>query len=80
MMKERRFGEAGTRLLIEEFLTGSECSLHALVDGRSYRMLATARDHKRAFDGDAGPNTGGMGAFSPAEISARNSRRNSIAR
>jgi phosphoribosylamine--glycine ligase len=67
MMKEQRFGEAGRRLLIEECLTGSECSLHALVDGNSYRMLATARDHKRAFDGDAGPNTGGMGAFSPAD-------------
>jgi phosphoribosylamine--glycine ligase len=67
MMKERRFGEAGTRLLIEECLTGSECSLHALVDGSGYRMLATARDHKRAFDGDTGPNTGGMGAFSPAD-------------
>ena len=66
MMKERRFGEAGTRLLIEECLTGSECSLHVLVDGASYSMLATARDHKRAFDGDTGPNTGGMGAFSPA--------------
>jgi phosphoribosylamine--glycine ligase len=67
MMKEQRFGEAGTRLLIEECLAGSECSLHALVDGKSHRMLATARDHKRAFDGDAGPNTGGMGAFSPAD-------------
>ena len=67
MMKERRFGEAGTRLLMEECLAGSECSLHALVDGDSYRMLATARDHKRAFDGDTGPNTGGMGAFSPAD-------------
>jgi phosphoribosylamine--glycine ligase len=67
MMTERRFGEAGTRLLMEECLTGSECSLHALVDGKSYRMLATARDHKRAYDGDTGPNTGGMGAFSPAD-------------
>jgi phosphoribosylamine--glycine ligase len=67
MMKERRFGEAGTRVLIEECLTGSECSLHALVDGVNYCMLATARDHKRAFDGDIGPNTGGMGAFSPAD-------------
>jgi len=67
MMKEQRFGDAGRRLLIEECLTGSECSLHALVDGSSYRMLATARDHKRAFDGDTGPNTGGMGAFSPAD-------------
>jgi phosphoribosylamine--glycine ligase len=67
MMLGRRFGDAGTRLLIEECLTGSECSLHALVDGKSYRMLATARDHKRAYDGDVGPNTGGMGAFSPAD-------------
>jgi phosphoribosylamine--glycine ligase len=67
MLTKRRFGDAGTRLLIEECLAGSECSLHALVDGKSYRMLATARDHKRAFDGDAGPNTGGMGAFSPAD-------------
>jgi phosphoribosylamine--glycine ligase len=67
MMTKRRFGEAGMRLLMEECLTGSECSLHALVDGKNFRMLATARDHKRAYDGDAGPNTGGMGAFSPAD-------------
>ena len=67
MMTGGRFGEAGRRLLIEECLSGSECSLHALVDGTSFRMLASARDHKRAFDGDAGPNTGGMGAFSPAD-------------
>src|ERR1044072_6817462 len=66
MLTEGRFGDAGRRLLIEECLSGSECSLHALVDGASFRMLASARDHKRAFDGDAGPNTGGMGAFSPA--------------
>ena len=66
MMSEGRFGEAGRRLLIEECLSGSECSLHALVDGRNFLMLASARDHKRALDGDAGPNTGGMGAFSPA--------------
>ena len=66
MLTEGRFGEAGRRLLIEECLTGSECSLHALMDGESFRMLASARDYKRAFDGDAGPNTGGMGAFSPA--------------
>jgi phosphoribosylamine---glycine ligase len=66
MMSEGRFGEAGRRLLIEECLAGSECSLHALVDGKNFVMLASARDHKRAFDGDAGPNTGGMGAFSPA--------------
>jgi len=66
MMNEARFGEAGRRIVIEEFLHGSECSLHALVDGKNYRLLESARDHKRAFDGDQGPNTGGMGAFSPA--------------
>jgi phosphoribosylamine--glycine ligase len=52
--------------VIEDFLRGTECSLHALVDGSSYRLLESARDHKRALDGDQGPNTGGMGAFSPA--------------
>lgn len=67
MMEQGRFGGAGRRIVIEEFLRGSECSLHALVDGRNYRLLATARDHKRALDGDKGPNTGGMGAFSPAD-------------
>jgi phosphoribosylamine--glycine ligase len=66
MMNECRFGEAGRRIVIEEFLRGSECSLHALVDGKNYQLLESARDHKRAFDGDKGPNTGGMGAFSPA--------------
>jgi phosphoribosylamine--glycine ligase len=66
MMNEGRFGQAGRRVVIEEFLRGSECSLHALVDGENYRLLESARDHKRVFDGDEGPNTGGMGAFSPA--------------
>ncbi len=67
MMNAGRFGEAGRRVVVEEFLRGSECSVHALVSGGSYRMLATARDHKRAYDGDQGPNTGGMGAVSPAD-------------
>jgi len=66
MMNQACFGEAGRRIVIEEFLRGTECSLHALVDGNSYRLLESARDHKRALDGDQGPNTGGMGAFSPA--------------
>jgi phosphoribosylamine--glycine ligase len=66
MMNRARFGDAGRRIVIEQFLRGTECSLHALVDGTSYQLLATARDHKRAFDGDQGPNTGGMGAVSPA--------------
>ena len=67
MMNQRRFGEAGRRLIVEEFLRGTECSLHALVDGKDYCLLASARDHKRAFDGNIGPNTGGMGAVSPAD-------------
>jgi phosphoribosylamine--glycine ligase len=67
MMEERAFGEAGRRIIMEECLCGSECSVHALVSGKSFRMLATARDHKRALDGDEGPNTGGMGAVSPAD-------------
>jgi phosphoribosylamine--glycine ligase len=66
MMNEGRFGEAGRRVVIEEFLRGTECSLHALVNGGNYLLLESARDHKRVFDGDQGPNTGGMGAFSPA--------------
>ena len=66
MMKEARFGAAGRRIVIEEFLRGTECSIHALVDGKNYLLLESARDHKRAFDNDEGPNTGGMGAFSPA--------------
>jgi len=66
MMNQARFGEAGRRIVIEEFLSGTECSLHALVDGKDYLLFESARDHKRAFDGDKGPNTGGMGAFSPA--------------
>src|SRR6266496_847601 len=66
MMNQRRFGDAGRRIVIEEFLRGTECSLHALVDGTNYLLLDSARDHKRALDGDQGPNTGGMGAFSPA--------------
>jgi phosphoribosylamine--glycine ligase len=66
MMNQRRFGDAGRRIVIEEFLRGTECSLHALVDGKNYLLLESAGDHKRALDGDQGPNTGGMGAFSPA--------------
>ena len=67
MMNQGEFGEAGRRIVVEEFLRGTECSVHALVGGRTYQMLATARDHKRAHDGDKGPNTGGMGAISPAD-------------
>ena len=64
-MEERAFGEAGTRVVVEEFLVGIECSIHAFVDGRSHLLCPDARDHKKAFDGDNGPNTGGMGTISP---------------
>jgi phosphoribosylamine--glycine ligase len=66
MMNQHRFGDAGRRILVEEFLRGTECSMHALVNGKDYLLLESARDHKRALDSDQGPNTGGMGAFSPA--------------
>jgi phosphoribosylamine---glycine ligase len=62
------FGAAGAEVVIEEFLDGEEASFFALVDGETTLPLATAQDHKRAFDGDQGPNTGGMGAYSPAPV------------
>ena len=65
-MEDRAFGEAGRKIVIEEFLKGVECSIHALVDGSSYLLFPDCRDHKRAFDGDRGPNTGGMGTISPS--------------
>ncbi len=65
MIERGRFGKAGRQVLIEEFLAGWECSVHALVSGDQYQMLGTACDHKRLRDGDEGPNTGGMGAYSP---------------
>jgi len=61
-----RFGSAGAELVVEEFLEGEEASIFALVDGRHTLLLASAQDHKRVGDGDTGPNTGGMGAYSPA--------------
>ena len=67
IMEERKFGDAGSAVVIEEFLVGEECSIHALVDGESYLLFPSAQDHKRALDGDRGLNTGGMGTFSPAD-------------
>jgi phosphoribosylamine--glycine ligase len=61
-----RFGAAGARVIIEEFMTGEEVSLFALCDGEHAIAFGSAQDHKRAFDGDLGPNTGGMGAYAPA--------------
>jgi phosphoribosylamine--glycine ligase len=68
MMDERQFGEAGARVVLEECLTGPEVSFFALCDGRRAVPLTTAQDHKRAYDNDEGPNTGGMGAFAPSPL------------
>src|SRR5262249_24952971 len=65
-MLGHRFGAAGSELVVEEFLEGEEASFFALVDGKTARPLAGAQDHKAVGDGDTGPNTGGMGAYSPA--------------
>lgn len=65
IMDLKVFGAAGSSLVIEEFLEGTECSIHALVDGNSVLVFPDAKDHKRIFDGDLGPNTGGMGTVSP---------------
>jgi len=66
IMRERKFGNAGDRLVIEEFLEGEEASFQVITDGLRVIPLASSKDHKRLYDGDKGPNTGGMGAFSPA--------------
>ena len=65
MLLENKFGDSGARVVIEEFLDGDEFSLFAFVNGDKFYILPTAQDHKRAYDGDKGPNTGGMGAYAP---------------
>jgi phosphoribosylamine--glycine ligase len=67
-MVDRRFGSAGERVVLEEFLVGQEASYFVLADGRSFVTMSSAEDHKRIFDHDRGPNTGGMGAFAPSPM------------
>ncbi|MBI4687668.1 MAG: phosphoribosylamine--glycine ligase [Nitrospirae bacterium] len=68
IMKEKAFGDAGSRVIVEQCLRGEEASFMALTDGDTIIPLATSQDHKRIFDNDKGPNTGGMGAYSPAPV------------
>ena len=68
MLVGNKFGAAGAEVLLEEFLHGEDCSILAMVDGSDAVLLPSSQDHKRVFDGDKGPNTGGMGAYSPAPV------------
>ncbi|MFW8591147.1 phosphoribosylamine--glycine ligase [Glaciecola sp. 2405UD65-10] len=68
MLADNKFGDAGSRVVIEEFLEGEEASFIVMVDGKNVLPFATSQDHKRAYNGDQGPNTGGMGAYSPAPV------------
>ncbi len=68
MMVDKAFGQAGLRVVIEEHLTGPEVSVLTFTDGKTVIPMVSAQDHKRAYDGDQGPNTGGMGAFSPSRV------------
>ena len=68
MLAGNKFGDAGSRVVIEEFLAGEEASFICMIDGDNILPMATSQDHKRIFEGDQGPNTGGMGAYSPAPV------------
>ncbi len=68
MLAGNKFGDAGSRVVIEEFLSGEEASFICMIDGDNILPMATSQDHKRIFEGDQGPNTGGMGAYSPAPV------------
>ena len=72
MMENNQFGAASERVVVEEFLEGEEFSLMALVKGENVYPLVISQDHKRAFNGDQGPNTGGMGAYSPVPQISQN--------
>lgn len=68
IMDNKKFGDSGNRVVIEEFLTGPEVSVLAFTDGKTVKPMVSAQDHKRAYDNDKGPNTGGMGTFSPSRL------------
>ena len=68
MLASNKFGDAGSRVVIEQFLAGEEASFICMIDGQNILPMATSQDHKRIFEGDQGPNTGGMGAYSPAPV------------
>lgn len=68
MLADNKFGAAGSRVVVEQFLQGEEASFICMIDGDNILPMATSQDHKRAFEGDTGPNTGGMGAYSPAPV------------
>ncbi len=68
IMEDRKFGDAGNRVVVEEFMTGTEVTVLAFVDSKTVRPMVSSQDHKRVFDHDRGPNTGGMGAFSPSKV------------
>jgi len=68
IMEDKKFGNAGQRIVVEEFLTGPEVSVLAFTDGKTIKPMVSVQDHKRAFDQDNGPNTGGMGTFSPSRV------------
>lgn len=71
IMLDNQFGEAGNKIVIEEFLDGNELSVVSISDGYTIRSLPPAQDHKRIFDGDQGPNTGGMGCYAPTPFASK---------
>jgi phosphoribosylamine--glycine ligase len=71
-MKEKAFGDAGDRVVVEDYIEGEEASFMAFFDGQTVVPMASSQDHKRIFNGDKGPNTGGMGAYSPALVITKN--------